>query len=174
MEPLKYSQLLFVHLFHLSFELHFQLRGIFDPTWSISCGTTILSRPTIESIASLKIYLSTTKFWPYVLYFFLFLPLLPWRVSMVKRKQPALRYQLQFALGSLSLLRHMGGSRRQPPLAQLNPGPVAGHNHLPPHSRCFCLTCLSHSPRRQGPPSNSPHHACRLGYTSPPMRHCGA
>ena len=68
----------------------------------------------------------------------------------------------------------MEGSRRQLPLPRLTPSPVAGHNHLPPHFRRFCRACLSHSPRRQGPLSKSPHHSCRPVFTRPPMRLCGA
>ena len=67
----------------------------------------------------------------------------------------------------------MEESLRYPSLARLTPGPVADHNHLPPHSRHSCRACLSHSPHRQGPISNSPHHLRRPGYTSLPIRHCG-
>ena len=37
---------------------------------------------------------------PYGLYFFLFFPLLPWRVSMVKGKSGCTLYQFQFVLDS--------------------------------------------------------------------------
>ena len=53
---------------------------------SIPCDTSILVRPTVESDTSLKRILPTTKSSPYGLYFFLFLSLLPWRVSKVKVK----------------------------------------------------------------------------------------
>ena len=122
---------------------------------SISCGTNTSSRPTNESIMSLKKILSMTKSSPYGLYFFLPFPHLLWRVSMVKGRSGCTPLSISVCQFARSI-----------------PRPVADRNHLPPHSRRFCCACLFHSSRRQDPLSNSLPLACQLGYTSPLMRHC--
>ena len=140
-------------------------------TRSISCGTTTSSSTTRKSIMSLKTNLSMTKSSPYGLYFFLLFPILLWRVSMVKRNSGCTRYSTSVCFGhSQSSLAY---GRVSSTSARSVNSRSNGRSQL---STTSFPSFLSHVPlsftRRQGPLSNSLHHACQLGYTSPLMRHC--
>ena len=92
-EQSQVCQLLLMHLFHFWFELHFRLGSIVDPVcFCIFDHVDVLrDHCLIQTHYRFRYIVQCNSVWikkssPYVLYFFLYLPLLHCRVSMVKGK----------------------------------------------------------------------------------------
>ena len=109
---------------------------------------------------------------PYGLYFFLFLPFLPCRVSIVKGRSSCTPLSISVCSGQFQYSSAHG--KVSPSTSTLSVNSKSSGRSQPSTTSfpSFCLACLFHSPRRQDPLSNSLPLACQLGCTSPLMRHC--